>query len=392
VQGLRETPAKKTKPQTSKGMGTPSQRHKPAPAIAYGLDRLYSEVGIIRSWYTTDALGSVRAISSNAGIASAIANYDPYGGLQGSAIGSFGFTGELQQGSNVYLRARWYNATNSTFTSRDPFTGYAQAPYSQHYYAYGYSNPVLLTDPSGRDPWWNGDVDARPCPAGQFRDEAGRCVYYKEWPDAAARADIASGGASVRAPELSQPLIFTNPTPPKRSPDYPAPFPRTGNRIFTPGITGSGLLVFDPPPQERGLEGFDNCRIYDGLYPEYLTNSSGGFDSDNIFLYHGSPTGIAGGKFAIEEVAPNRRPNHFTSEDPAIFFTDDVKRAATQYATPSGVVARVEIPRRVADAAKQFDRYGNTEYKFTTTAQVELLNANIEILPQREAILRWWRR
>jgi hypothetical protein len=63
----------------------------------YGMDRLYSEVGIIRSWYTNDLLGSVRAITSNAGIASAVANYDPYGGLQGSAIGSFGFTGELQQ-------------------------------------------------------------------------------------------------------------------------------------------------------------------------------------------------------------------------------------------------------------------------------------------------------
>jgi RHS repeat-associated protein len=118
-------------------VGTPSQRHKPAPAAK------------THSWYTTDALGSVRAISSNAGIASAVANYDPYGGLQGSAIGSFGFTGELQQGSNVYLRARWYNASAGTLYGRDPFAGMPETPYSQHYFQYGYANPVLFTDPSG---------------------------------------------------------------------------------------------------------------------------------------------------------------------------------------------------------------------------------------------------
>jgi RHS repeat-associated protein len=104
------------------------------------------EVGIIRSWYTADALGSVRVISSNAGIASAVASYDPYGGLQGSAI----VTGELQQGSNVYLRARWYNATNSTFTSRDPWMGDPQRPNTLAPYLYAAANSVLLTDPSGR--------------------------------------------------------------------------------------------------------------------------------------------------------------------------------------------------------------------------------------------------
>jgi RHS repeat-associated protein len=114
----------------------------------YGLDRLYGTTGT-RSWYTADALGSVRATSSDAGVVASVAHYDPYGQVQLGAVGSFGFTGELQQGSNVYLRARWYNAAHGGFTARDPFAGYPEQPYSLHSYAYAYSNPVLLTDPSG---------------------------------------------------------------------------------------------------------------------------------------------------------------------------------------------------------------------------------------------------
>jgi hypothetical protein len=68
----------------------------------YGMDRLYGVAGSTRSWYTADALGSVRAITSNAGTPSAVANYDPYGGLQGSAIGSFGYTGDAELAEAQY--------------------------------------------------------------------------------------------------------------------------------------------------------------------------------------------------------------------------------------------------------------------------------------------------
>ena len=67
-------------------------------------------------------------------------------------LGTFGFTGELQDGASdlLYLRARWYDPGQSTFTSRDPFVGFPETPYSLHPYQYAYSNPVLWTDPSGR--------------------------------------------------------------------------------------------------------------------------------------------------------------------------------------------------------------------------------------------------
>jgi RHS repeat-associated protein len=114
-----------------------------------------------RSWYTTDPFGSIRVTLSEAGIASSAANYDPWGELQSGTLGRFGYTGELQQGSNVYLRARWYGAQNGQFYGRDPYPGMAEMPYSQHSFQYGYSNPISNTDPSGR---LSGSQSAKPAP------------------------------------------------------------------------------------------------------------------------------------------------------------------------------------------------------------------------------------
>jgi RHS repeat-associated protein len=98
----------------------------------------------------------VRLTLDNNGTAFSGATYDPWGSPERGSVGTFGFTGELQQGDNVYLRARWYNATNGTFTSKDPFEGYPQQPYSLHPYQYGLSDPLRLVDRSGwcaEDEW-----------------------------------------------------------------------------------------------------------------------------------------------------------------------------------------------------------------------------------------------
>ena len=92
----------------------------------------------------------MRATLSDAGIPQAAASYDAWGVPETPLIDSFGFTGELQQGRDVWLRARWYGAGRGSFGSRDPFEGMAQTPYSLQYYQYGYSNPVLSSDPSGQ--------------------------------------------------------------------------------------------------------------------------------------------------------------------------------------------------------------------------------------------------
>jgi RHS repeat-associated protein len=113
---------------------------------------LFPLLASTRSYSTADALGSVRAMLGDTGIATSATNDDPYGQIQSGNVGSFGFTGELQQGSSVYLRARWYNASAGSFGSRDPFAGMPETPYSQHYFAYGYSDPIGKLDRTGRSP------------------------------------------------------------------------------------------------------------------------------------------------------------------------------------------------------------------------------------------------
>src|SRR5215218_3731619 len=101
--------------------------------------------GIVRTWYGTDALGSVRLTMNEAAVPLMDFSYDPYGTPEGVAPPTFGFTGELQDASAglVNLRARWYQPGSGRFTARDPFEGFDEQPYSLNPYQYGYSNPVL---------------------------------------------------------------------------------------------------------------------------------------------------------------------------------------------------------------------------------------------------------
>ncbi len=117
----------------------------------YGLDRLASTTGGTHTWYGNDALGSVRQTLDDNGTILSNVTYDPWGQVERGLSPGFGFTGELQDDAGmVYLRARWYNSSSGTFTARDPFDGFSEQPYSLNPYQYGYSDPVLNTDPSGK--------------------------------------------------------------------------------------------------------------------------------------------------------------------------------------------------------------------------------------------------
>jgi RHS repeat-associated protein len=120
----------------------------------HGSTRLLADDGSARMWYVGDALGSVRMTLDGAGAVQGTVGYDPWGTPQGDLLGAFGFTGALQDGASnlLYLRARWYDPGQSTFTSRDPFAGFPATPYSLHPYQYAYSNPALWTDPTGNYP------------------------------------------------------------------------------------------------------------------------------------------------------------------------------------------------------------------------------------------------
>jgi len=120
----------------------------------YGLDRLAAVTGSNRTWYSTDALGSVRQMLSDTAIPLGVVNYDPWGTPESGTVPTFGFTGELQDAATglVNLRARWYSTASGTFTAFRWRTSESSdtTPYSHHPYAYALSNPILLTDPSGR--------------------------------------------------------------------------------------------------------------------------------------------------------------------------------------------------------------------------------------------------
>jgi RHS repeat-associated protein len=104
-------------------------------------------------------------------------------------------------------------------------------------------------------------------------------------------------------------------------------------------------------------------------------------------LYHGSRDGIAGKQFSLEDVA--KRPTHLTSADPAVYLTDDLKRAAQQYATPKGEVGRAVIPDELAQAMKQTDMYGNIEYVARTQAHIEALNRHLQVKSTAQALKEW---
>jgi len=104
--------------------------------------------------YHTDGLGSVRALTNGSGTLLQTYQTNAFGNVtqsQGTVSQPFGFTGQQVDGNGlVYLRARYYNPSTGRLLSRNPMVGASAAPPSLNRYRYGESDPVPLTDPSGR--------------------------------------------------------------------------------------------------------------------------------------------------------------------------------------------------------------------------------------------------
>jgi len=131
------------------------------PALSlYGLQRISTTDPFGRQiYYQYDGLGSVRDLSDGSGTTVTTYSYDAFGEpdlTMGSADNDFLFTGEQMDAETglIYLRARYYDPETGRFISRDPFTGFASVPPSLNRYTYGYNNPVLFADPSGKVVWW----------------------------------------------------------------------------------------------------------------------------------------------------------------------------------------------------------------------------------------------
>jgi RHS repeat-associated protein len=101
----------------------------------------------------TDALGSVVAISDEAGNIIERREYEPFGAQLTPALRDGpGFTGHVQDATTglTYMQQRYYDPQIGRFLSVDPVT--ADRGDMRHFnrYAYGYNNPYTFTDPDGR--------------------------------------------------------------------------------------------------------------------------------------------------------------------------------------------------------------------------------------------------
>jgi RHS repeat-associated protein len=129
-----------------------------------------------------DAQGSLRHLTDAAGGLVLTRFYDAWGNLRwrdGAGDSRLGYTGELQSGDLVYLRARWYNTRLGTFTSRDSFEGFSERPQSLHRTLYAEGNPVNHTDPSGQAVDDHGHW--QPCNLLPGRDDTCTFKDYQEW-------------------------------------------------------------------------------------------------------------------------------------------------------------------------------------------------------------------
>jgi RHS repeat-associated protein len=101
--------------------------------------------------YHQDGLGSVVAMTNQAGEITATARYDAWGNTLASTgtIPRYGYTGREPDATGlIYYRARYYDPTVGRFTQRDPIGMQG----GLNPYAYVGGNPVNFTDPLGLRP------------------------------------------------------------------------------------------------------------------------------------------------------------------------------------------------------------------------------------------------
>lgn len=111
-------------------------------------------------YYHFDEMGNTTAVTGADGSVEAAYRYTPYGEkVADSSAGALenpftyqGRWGMMAHGDNglYYIRARWYDAGNARFLSRDPVK--LLDPRIINPYPYAASNPMLFIDPTGRKP------------------------------------------------------------------------------------------------------------------------------------------------------------------------------------------------------------------------------------------------
>ncbi|MFF8845627.1 RHS repeat-associated core domain-containing protein, partial [Streptomyces sp. NPDC015127] len=104
-------------------------------------------------------------------------------------------------------------------------------------------------------------------------------------------------------------------------------------------------------------------------------------------LYHGTRE-WKGEEFSLNPEINTKREY---TPNAGIYLTDDFNRAATQYAGPEGMVARVQVPIDRAEAWLRLHEgpAGNLpEYFVNSVDDLQYLNSDLRVLSQREAIVQ----
>lgn len=93
----------------------------------YSLGRLSQQNESRTDYFLTDALGSVRQLTTQDGNVSLAQSFDPFGNpfsAMGPSTSSYGYAGEWTDASGLqFLRARYYAPGQGRFLTHDPFPG-----------------------------------------------------------------------------------------------------------------------------------------------------------------------------------------------------------------------------------------------------------------------------
>jgi RHS repeat-associated protein len=108
------------------------------------------------SYYLDDGQGSVRNLTDSSGAVTDSYTYDAFGNAQsstGSTINPYRYTGQqFDSLTGLYdLRARYYDPSTGSFTSRDTVQMGVNDPRALNPYAYASADPVNYSDPSGHN-------------------------------------------------------------------------------------------------------------------------------------------------------------------------------------------------------------------------------------------------
>ena len=135
---------------------------KDRQAYTYGESGIGERVSVDKSeessYYLYDGRNSVTGILTETANLTNSYQYDPYGNLTSGTADGVNYYGYNGESTNVktglqYLRARYYNAENGTFTTEDSDLGTTENPLTRNRYDYTTNNPLNYSDPTGHSLW-----------------------------------------------------------------------------------------------------------------------------------------------------------------------------------------------------------------------------------------------